>query len=109
MRIRKTPRRIPGNSIGKRDSTTGPIKDIRTPRMADYLKISQRSPKHTRSPRIPASIHPGIFPHRKTTHGTLAKKQNLRMDRTMYGSSKGTYPTDYHTTSPDSPRPRQNF
>src|SRR6266699_6293458 len=101
MRIRKTSRRILGNSIGKQDSTTGPIKNSRTSRMADNLKISQRGPKHAGGPWIPTSIHPGILPHCKTTHGTLAKKQNLRMDRTMYGSSKRTYPTSHHATGPD--------
>src|SRR6266566_8502856 len=109
MRIRETSRRVPGNSIGKRNSATGPIKNSRTSRMANNLKIGQRSPKHTGGPRIPMSVHLGILPHRKTTHGTLAKKQNLRMDRTMYGGSKRTYPTNYHATGPDSPQPRQNL
>src|SRR6266700_6645977 len=103
MRIRETSRRVPGNSVGKQDSTTGPVKDSRASRMADNLKIGQRSPKHTGGPRIPMGFHPGILPHRKTTHGTLAKKQNLRMDRTMHRGSKGTYPIGYHTTSPGSP------
>src|SRR6266550_2114044 len=105
MRIRETSHRIPRDSIGKWNSTTRPIKDSRTSRMADNLKIGQRSPKHTGGPRIPTSVHPGILPHRKTTYRTPAKKQNLRMDRTMYGGSKRTYPTSYHATGPDSPRP----
>src|SRR6266705_3395844 len=106
MRIRETSRGVPGNSIGKWDGTIGPIKNIRTSRMADYLKIGQGSPKHTGSPRVPASIHPRIFPHRTTTHRTPAKKQNLQMDRTMYGGSKGTHPINHHTTGPDPPQPR---
>src|SRR6266566_9788272 len=106
MRIRETPHRIPGNSVGKRDSTTRPIKDSRTSRMADNLEIGQRSPKHTRGSRIPTSVHPGILPHRKTTHGALAKKQNLRMDRTVHGGGKRTHPISHHATGPNSPRPR---
>src|SRR6266576_6156026 len=98
MRIRETLRRIPGNSIGKRDSATRPIKDSRTSRMADNLEIGQRSPKHTRGSQIPTSVHPGILPHCKTTHGALAKKQNLPMDRTVHGGDKRTYPTSHHAT-----------
>src|SRR6266567_8621676 len=108
MRIRETSHRIPGDSIGKRDSTTRPVKNSRTSRMADNFKIGQRSPKHTGSPRIPTGVHSGILPHRKTTHGTLAKKQNLRMDRTMHGGSKRTYSTNHHATGPNPSRPRKN-
>src|SRR6266699_5708426 len=106
MRIRETSRRVPGDSVGKRDSTTGPVKDSRALRMANNLKIGQRSPKHTGGPWVPTSVHPGVLPHRKTTHGTLAKKQNLQMDRTMHEGSKRTHSTDHHATGPNPSRPQ---
>src|SRR6266699_1951029 len=106
MRVRETPRGIPGNSIGKWDSTTRPIKDSRTSQMANNLEIGQRSPKHTRGPRIPTGVHPRFLPYCKTTHGALAEKQNLRMDRTVHGGSKRAHPTSHHAAGPNSPRPQ---
>src|SRR6266576_5219329 len=104
MRVREASRRIPGNSIGKGDSTTGPIKNIRASRMADNSKVGQRSSKHTGSPWVPTSIYPRLLPHRKTTHRTPAEEQNLQLDRTMHGGSKGAHPTNHHATSPNPPR-----
>ena len=77
MRIRETPRRIPGNSIREWDGATRPIKDSRTSRMANNLEIGQRSPKHTRGSRIPTSVHPRVLHIAKPLTELLQKNKTF--------------------------------
>src|SRR5882672_7563835 len=106
MRILPNGDGLSRNSHQGRRTNDRPRKNLRNHGLAYHPDYHQRSPKHTRTPRISSPLDPQLRKNRETINGLITEGQGIRMERTMRKSRPKTNRTSHFGTRHRTPRYR---
>src|SRR5712672_3316246 len=104
MRILPNRDGLSRNSRQGRRTDDRPRKNLRNHGLAYHPEYYQRSPKHTRTPRISPPMDPQFRKNRETINGFVTERQGIRMERTMRKSCPKTDRTSHVGTRHYTPR-----
>src|SRR5712672_4844049 len=103
MRILPNRDGLSRNSRQGRRTNDRPRKNLRNHGLAYHPNYYQRSPKHTRAPRISPPLDPQLRKNRETFNGLTTEGKGIRVERTMRKSRPKANWTSYlgarHRTS----------
>src|SRR5712671_6337510 len=106
MRILPNRDGLSRNSCKRGRTNDRPCKNLRNHGLAYHPDYHQRSPKHTRTPRISPPMDPKLRKNRETIDGLITERQGIRMERTMRESRPKTNRTSHFGTRHRTPRYR---
>src|SRR6266478_3750470 len=102
MRVREGKGRLPGSRHQQRANPHRPRQSRRSETVATETRNPQTSAIDVGNPRIPKTFHPGLCPHRPTSHQPFEERDQLPMDGRIHPSHKKT---NRHNTQLPHPEP----